>query len=188
MVVLWRVNVPPIQSSSTKITNQSWKLIIKSCTVDVFNLIKLKTLPSSSETSKISSTVSGKLIRCFSVVICEEQDKDARERYGGDRGRSGMNGKEREYMENTSEELNLIKTRQSFDWTSESQYVKATSFAYWRNHVNHAWCVAHRGDRLLGNQFQHIDDRDVTQTLSNTQGRCPILCRERWETSCEIFP
>lgn len=94
MVVLWRVNVPPIQSSSTKITNQSWKLIIKSCTVDVFNLIKLKTLPSSSETSKISSTVSGKLIRCFSVVICEEQDKDARERYGGDRGRSGMEKKE----------------------------------------------------------------------------------------------
>lgn len=30
-------------------------------------------LPSSSDTSKISSTVSGKLMRCFSVVICEER-------------------------------------------------------------------------------------------------------------------
>ena len=36
---------------------------------------KSANLPSSSETSSISSTVSGKLIRCFSVVICEEHEQ-----------------------------------------------------------------------------------------------------------------
>lgn len=53
---------------------------LENCTLDVFLPFSLKkknkflvnkkgcTLPSSSDTSKISSTVSGKLIRCFSVV------------------------------------------------------------------------------------------------------------------------
>lgn len=185
MVVLWRVSVPPIQSPTPKIMNQSWKFIIKDV-VDVFNIIKLDNIPSSSETSKISSTVSGKLIRCFSVVICEEHTEVARA--GDMQGqRSERIGKEREESrwKMQARELNLTETIVWLNvWVTVCQ---GYFFAYWRNHVNHAWCVAHRGDRLLGNQFQHIYDRDVTQPLSDTQGRCPVLYRERRETSRRIF-
>lgn len=52
-------------------------------------------------------------------------------------------------------------------------------FRFWRNHVTHAWFAAHRGDGLLGNKFENVDDRDVTQTLSDTQRRRPVLDRER---------
>ncbi len=39
----------------------------------VFYKNNLGALPSSSDTSSISSTVSGKLMRCFSVVVCKAQ-------------------------------------------------------------------------------------------------------------------
>jgi len=64
--------------------------------------------------------------------------------------------------------------RDRFDWLSKLSCVKASLSCI---RMSHAWSVAHRGNRLLGNQLQHIYDRDVTQALSNAQGRCPILCR-----------
>lgn len=35
--------------------------------------------------------------------------------------------------------------------------------------------VAHRRDRLLGDQFQHVDDGDVAQSLSDAQRRRSVL-------------
>lgn len=159
------------------------KINYQSCTVHVFHIIKLASLPSSSETSKISSTVSGKLIRCFSVVICEEQREVVRERYD----RSKTERKER----TTNGKCWVILRAGEQAGPDQDEIIWLNIWVMlcqgYYNHVKQAWCVAHRRDRLLGNQFQHINDRDVTQPLSNTQRRCPILYRERWETSCKLF-
>lgn len=157
-VWIWYLSV----SSPTKIVrgeNESSKL-------DVFHTMESDNLPSSSETSKISSTVSGKLIRCFSVVICEEQKQVVRRR-----GEKKPDGKCWLIF------ARLIMTRTLFHWTSESWCVKATSLRVWCNHANRVRRAAHRRDGLLGNQLQHVNDRDVTQTLRDAQGRRAILYR-----------